>query len=349
MPGTNAPKHQYFVNYFFKKNITNWLICSMYDNIIFVTLVKLKFMKKAILLLLVAAVSFFSCKKDQKKVGSPPVKTYKINYSVSDFTQTIVGQSTNNPHTDGLKTNDSPPLSSYVDAIYYYVYNPNGALLHSLVQPSSASNFGTIADELPAGTYTVVFVGGKTGLNIVNTAYYTSAYLGGYGAGSQGLPWQDTFFKKFTLTVTTSDITQSVSFDRIVSQLTVNVEDTIPANAYSIAVTARTYLRYSFATPGPFPTPPVDNFVSTFIIPISAKGTTNYKVSVITLNTTDPSSVKIVCYDANAKILASTIVNNVIVYPNTQTILSGQLFATDNQFSLTANVKWDPTVINITF
>ncbi|WP_295792240.1 hypothetical protein [Mucilaginibacter sp.] len=306
-------------------------------------------MKKAILLLLVAVAFCSSCKKDQKKGPATPPKTYKVNFNVSDFTQILVGQSTNTPHTDGLKTNTTPPLSSYIDVLYYYVINSNNTLVRSLEQLSDASNFGTIADELPAGSYTIIFAAGKTGLNAGAFETLDQAYLKGYGTGTPALPWKDTFFKKFTITVTAAGVNQSVSLDRIVSQLTLNIEDAIPANAHSIEITARTYLEYSFLTAGPYPTPPTDNFVSTFIIPASAIGTTNYKVSLITLNTTDPSSVKIVCKDASGNILASTIVNNVIMHPNTQTILSGQLFATNSQFNLTANAKWDPATINISF
>lgn len=313
-------------------------------------------MKKAIIFLLVAVAFCSSCKKDPKKGVVTPAKTYKVNFNVSDFTQTLTGQSTNHPRTDALKTNDTPPLSSFIDIIYYYVYDSSDKLVHYFVQQSSAANFGSIVDALPAGSYTVVFAAGKTGLKIGSTLFNGSPqdpkgflFLNGYG--NTGLPWQDTFFKKIPLTVTASNITQSITMDRIVSEVTVNVEDVMPANAYSIKVTARSYLRFFFATAGVtanFNSPPVDNFVQTFIIPAAAKGTTNYKVSEITLNTTDPSTVIIGCYDSGGAVLASTVVNNVVVHPNTQTILSGHLFGVDNQFGITANAKWD-TPITVSF
>jgi hypothetical protein len=314
----------------------------------------LNLMKKAILFLFMAVAFCSSCKKDQKKGAVTPAKTYKVNFNVSDFTQTLAGQSTNNLHTDGLKTNDAPPLSSFIDIIYYYVFDSTGKTIHYFAQQSNAVNFGSITDALPAGNYTVAFAAGKTGLRIGSLIYKGSPqdglgalFLDGYGS----LPWKDTFFKKIPLTVTASNITQTITMDRIVSQVTINAEDVMPANAYSIKVTARSYLRFAFATAsiaGNFDNPPVDNFVQTFIIPASAKGTTNYKVSEITLNNTDPSTVIIGCYDSGGNVLASTVVNNVVVHPNTQTILSGHLFGVDNQFGITVNAKWG-TPITVSF
>jgi hypothetical protein len=307
-------------------------------------------MRRAILFLLVAVAFCSSCKKDQKKDFVLPAKTYKVNFNVADFTQTLVGNSANNLHTDGLKTNTTPPLSSVIDEIDYYVFNSAGVLKHYLKQQSTVTNFGTITDALPAGTYTVVFAAGKTGLYVFQNGL-TNSWLEGYGTHDPLLPWQDTFFKKISLTVGDADINQSVALDRIVSQLTVNIEDVIPANAYSIKITARTYTQFFFDTGSIIKAgtnnTPNDNFAATIVIPASAKGTTNYKASISTLNTDAPSTVVIGCYDSAGNALASVSVNNVIVHTNTQTILSGQLFGTNNLFGITVNSKWD--TINSSF
>lgn len=336
-------------------------------------------MKKAILLLFVAVAFCSSCKKDQKKGPAVTGKTYKVNFDVSGFTQELVGNSANKLHTNGLKANDTPPLSLAISNIYYYVFDSNGHMLHHLTQPSSATNFGNIADQLPAGSYTIVLAAGQDNLIVTDAHAYTGQsssvttssllrdiYLGGYyhydpvTTTETDLPWQDTFFKKIALTVTDSNINQSVTMDRIVSQVTVDVTDAIPANAHSITVTARTY-KYFFLSSGDItanPLPynfsasqvgPVDNLKTTFIIPDVAKGTTNYKVSLLTLNNTDPSSVLINCYDASNNVLGSVKVDNVTMHPNTQTILSGNLFGASNNFGVTLNGKWDPSTINVPF
>ena len=334
-------------------------------------------MKKAILLLFVAVAFCASCKKDQKKGPAVTGKTYKVNFDVSGFTQELINHSANKPRTEGLETNDTPPLSSAIANIYYYVFDSGGRLLHYLTQPSSATNFGNIADQLPAGSYTIVLAAGQDNLLVRNSSTGQIAgtttvellrdlYLGGYyhfdpiTTTETDLPWQDTFYKKIALTVTDSDINQSVTMDRIVSQVTVDITDAIPANAHSITVTARTY-RYFFLSSGdvtanPLPNNfttsgvgPVDNLATTFIIPDAAKGTTDYKVSLLTLNNTDPSSVLINCYDASNNVLGSVKVDNVIMHPNTQTILSGNLFGTSNHFGVTLNGKWDPSTINVPF
>ena len=287
-----------------------------------------------------------SCKKDQKKGSVPPAETHKVNFNVSDFTETLVDHSTNKTHTDGLKTNATQPLSSFIDEIYYFVFDKNGKFVHYFEQLSSASNFGSVSDELPAGTYTVVFAAGKSGLLIAND--YSSQFtqtnivnfrLAGYGS----LPWLDTFFDKFQITVTKSDITQSITLDRIVSQLTVNVLDAIPANAYRIQVTAISYKNYYFSKG--LVSGESAEFNQTFIIPAAAKGTTNYKVSLMTLNTETPSIVIIKCFDSSGAIMASASVNNVVVHANTQTILTGNLFnGVDNKFGITVNAKWDAPI-----
>jgi len=290
---------------------------------------------------------FVSCKKEHKTpTPTPDTKKYQVVFNVSTPANTT-SHSVNNPHINSIVANAVGDLSA-IDNLFYAAYGSNGKLVSNIYQTSDFANFGQISDDLPADTYTIVIVGGKKGINF---SYYdglnktlSSAIIAGYGSAAPPLPWDDTFFKKFSVTVSGSSISQDVILSRIVGQLTVDIQDALPANASKLIVSiSKEYTNYTFA--GATPSNPFAGaYVQTITLPASALGTTDYKISTIMINTITPFDVKISCVDANNTFLGQATVTDVTLSPNTQTILSGKLFGSDNGFSFSLNEAWNPTI-----
>lgn len=303
-------------------------------------------MRKLLLYSALLTSLFSSCKKEHNK--APDVTKHKVTFNVSGFTQQILGSVKGKQQVNSLQTN-TVPLDTAIGLLYYQVYDANGAGVSFVRETAGTANFGVISDALAAGTYTVVFAGGDSRLtlhqnytNTGNIPYITES-------PTSHVPWGDTFFKKLTLTVTGGDITQTVSLDRVVSKLTINLEDALPANAAKITVSATTeFFNYNLLTANPGQSPQ-GNITSTFSIPPSAIGTVNFKTSILIMNTYAPVDVVVSCYDSSNKLIGQATISQVVLHANEQTILSGKLFGTDTNINTGLNNAWDPTPITINF
>lgn len=338
---------------FFKKVQVNSLNYIVLLKMIFITLTKLNFMKKAILLLLVAIAFCSSCKKDQKKGTVTPAKTYKLNLHIADFTQTIENSSSKQVQASGLKTNAATPAAGYLDQLYFYIYHSDGAqqLVHTLVQDSTYSNFGNISVSESPGSYTIIIGAGKPGLASslskkgLDLQYLKSSnYF--YYPGGPFAQWKDTFYGQLNITIN-GDINQDINLSRIVAQLQIKITDAIPAAASTISVTIDSdYLNYTLYYQKP---DAITKVVYNTAIPAAAKGKTNFTFNNLIGNTITPFSAKIVCYDAAKNVLGTALVNNIICQQNKRTILTGALFGSQNNFTVSLNDTWNATPINATF
>jgi hypothetical protein len=308
-------------------------------------------MKKYLPLLLVVCFFAFSCKKDHHPGTDPDAKTYNVKFNLTGFTQSITSAASHKK-VNGIKTNATPvPVTNdYFKIIKYIVYDAYGHEVRNLSIDSTASNFGTISDKLPAGTYTIGIGAGKGGLQSVLRDVVGSNYRYFYGVNSNSptFPWGDTFVDKFKITLQ-GDINQAVTLSRIVGQLEVNIEDAIPANVKTIVVTVnKDYYYYTFGAEQP---EVPDLATLTTIVPDAVKGSTNFKIDNIICNTITPFSVTITPYDANKKkINTGVTVTNVTCEKNKKTILSGKLFNSpvNNSFSIGIN-DWDPNTNTIQY
>lgn len=308
-------------------------------------------MKKAILFTLVASLLLSSCKKEHSGGTKPTNGTYKINLNVSGFTQSVVTSATNKTQVNDLKTAAVTGIGGFLDQLYYYVFDSNGKLVHFLSQDSTASNFGAISDNLPAGTYTVVIGAGKKGFNtfsLSTSLIPQNGWYFSYNPSPYAIPlaWLDTFYDKFQLTVS-GDVNQTVQLNRIVGQLGVVIQDTIPASANTIVVTI-TQEDYALMF---FPTEKLaiaNTLVNTITLPAAVKGTNTFTTTNIIGNTATPITVEITCFDAAKNILGSVTVNNVSIQKNTETILTGKLFGSANGFNVSLGA-WTPGTITIPY
>lgn len=301
-------------------------------------------MKKILLFFLVISASFFSCKKDGSGTTNPSQKTLKVNFKVAGFSQQLTDASKQR-QVNSIKTDATSNLTSAFSFFHYFAFDAKGVRVSHIDQDSSYADFGNISDNLPAGTYKFLFVGGQSGMNMVYNGYSGYGSIEGYG-GSY-LPWKDTFYQSFDLTVTSGEVNQSVTLKRIFAQLSINLLDKIPANASKITLTASAEYENYFFEVGNSGTP--QPYTATYIVPASAIGTANFKRTILLSNTTTPFTATITCYDASGKIIGQAIINNITLQANTQTILSGNLFATSTNFAIGLNQDWSSGPISIQF
>ncbi|MGN6639432.1 MAG: hypothetical protein ACTHJ8_11020 [Mucilaginibacter sp.] len=311
-------------------------------------------MRKLFLYITIIPLLFVSCKKDQRNPGIQAQKKYAVKFSVTGFTQQIVGSVNGKLQINNLQSLSNSLDTTIIGTLYYIVYDSNGNLVTQITRTSGQANFGNISDELPAGTYHVNFGGGKTGL-LVNP------WLDGGLEGYRNFhypnqlpnipPWSDDFFfKQINLTISSGNVSQDVSLERVTAKLTVNIQDALPSNADHVIISVnKEYYEFPFGIPNLAQYGAPGSISPTFVIPSSAIGTTNYKMSMLMMNTVTPFTVKIDCYDSAYNLIGEAIVNNVSLQRDTQTILSGKLFGSGTGVNTGLNTAWDQTPITISF
>lgn len=307
-------------------------------------------MKKSYLMVLLVAVGFgFSCKKDHKESNSQTEKTYPITFSIADFAQTVTPLGADNKATNAVKTNVTAlPLGSVIDVLGFVIYSnastnstaSKDVFVARSVQNSVDAGFGTLSQNLPAGDYTVVAVGGKTGLNVFDGVIPTSIYsrlnntFGYTSVNSSSTyvysPWEDTFYGKTSFTVGAAATNQQISLSRTVGQLVINIEDALPADISKISLSVGNEISYSYidqnankdyAQIKPYAS------TTTVNVPASAIGTTNYQVSMIVGNTGAALNVEVKCYNSAGVVIANKSNTTATCVANKRTILSGKLFS----------------------
>jgi hypothetical protein len=302
-------------------------------------------MKQKILLCCICAFLFFSCKKDKKVTPAP--KLYPVSFNLSGFTQTQVPIGKAKTASLGTQATDTVPVQSLV----YMLFQLQGSLksLGLISQrriEKGDPGFGTFTDNVAAGTYTAVFIGGSDNLKILLNNYfsYTTSL---YPATTY---WDDTFYKSIPITVSAGSLNQAISMKRITARLDLVLKDAIPTGTKKITVsfkdtavvdayTGKTYIDRNQS---------VTN-VTSKAINTSDIGTTNYTITMYTLNNVTPFDVTISYYGADASNpLGTKVVNNVVCKVNTITTLSGNLFtAANSEFKITVNQDWN--TVNVGF
>ncbi|MCW3464828.1 FimB/Mfa2 family fimbrial subunit [Chitinophaga nivalis] len=192
---------------------------------------------KKLLLIPVLASLLFSCKKeDSTSTTTVPKEKRPVQFSIADFIREE--ENLGSAHGRAIQataSQDTAPAVRLSD-IYYLAYNDNGVKVSYRHQDTvnQRATFGTIADSLAPGTYTIVFIASEKPIytealtfnNNIN-AHYFGPELTGVGV----LPMGDLFYKKLQVTVSAAGniATQPVTLDRIVGRLEVNILDALPA------------------------------------------------------------------------------------------------------------------------
>lgn len=316
-------------------------------------------MKKILLCVVSASVVLFSCKKEHINNPPPGSKTYPVTLSVGFAASVRPFKTLSTRKSNTLKTmlTGTDTLKDLVNKICYQVYNSSGLMVRSGKQSSSDTDFGTFSENLPAGTYSVAIIAGANNdsspLDSLSNLYAPTAapYDFSYeGSGHNGNPWGDSFFKKLSITVgSTGTNTFTASLDRIVAQLEVNIEDSIPAGATVMKIKVINDNQYFDPVAGA----PYFGEAFTHTFAAGAVGATNTKYNAIVLNTTTSFSVEIICTDATGNtIYKDKTIPNVTCMANETTIVTGKLFTSsigNAKFSVTYDPEWNPTPVSIGF
>ncbi len=304
-------------------------------------------MKKSLLIAALAVSLFSSCKREHAAID-PSGKKYKVSFNVTNFVQKQTAFALRH-HASNLASSDTlTDISSYLDVLYYIVYDGTHAVRLPLMQDSTyCSTMGMITDSLPAGTYTIAIIAGKQGLAINNYGFIANANF-----GYAGYFWQDTFWDEFTITVGSSNINQDVTLKRVVGKLEVKIFDNMPANADSLSVTINPEILSKQVDGGTNNgSTPTASSTFTVAIPASAKGLPNFTLDRLVGDTQDINTVTITCKDAGNNILGTATVNNVVFTNNVKTILSGNLFggpggANSQSFTIKVDTAWNSTPLH---
>jgi hypothetical protein len=299
-------------------------------------------MKKLSILLFFVPVILFSCKSEHASGVKPSGKKFKVSFNVTNFAKQNGAFSVK--QTGKLSVNDLIDPKDYVDVLYYIVYDTNGQFsLHTITQDSTLNTMGSITDSLPSGNYPIYIFAGKKGLSANQLSALSTAT---YGYGSNY--WLDTFWSGFNVTVGSTDISQSVTLARTVSKLELQILDNIPSNANSIQMTIYPDAQTQSISSGLPKSAPIDTAKVCIIIPLAAKGHTNFTIDKL-LGGMQTVNVSIICRDASNNIIGSGSASNVSVKANIKTILSGNLFnggptSNTQTFTLKADTAWGSTL-----
>ncbi|GAA4911634.1 hypothetical protein [Mucilaginibacter defluvii] len=292
-------------------------------------------MKKVYLVFSLLILLFASCKKDSKSPSKPDSDTdgkkYEVNFNIGIDADEQNLQSS----SKSKKITSNADLSTMATFLAYYVFNSDDKLVTSLIQTSTTPNFGKITDGFAAGTYTVVLVATKN-----KPTEYDSKHIVAWGS--------DIFYQKFELTVTASTVTQNINLQRVNGQLEVKLLDAIDDETLSIQYSLENdySLLLNNGTPDiskPYPRGETKNIAPALF------GTTNYTYKTYVTNTVKPMKVRVT---VSNKIFGTygKVIDSVMIYPNTRTVLSGNVFKGaygEQGFTVTYNELYgsDTTVV----
>jgi hypothetical protein len=314
-------------------------------------------MKYQILLCSICAFLFFSCKKEQKASGND--QKYPVSFKITGFSesQIPIGGKAGKIKTTALAPQaiDSIPVQQLV----YMLFGVNGTGPITVRKFTKGDpDFGIISDNVPAGDYIATFIGGSARLKIASFSdprageylpYFFTYSTNVYPPSGDTNTWDDTFYKRVPITVTSSGINQGVTVDRITSKLDFVIKDPIPAGITKIVVafndTIAVDVKSKVAIKGYNP------FINRTEQAISTAdaGKTNYTISIFNLHNVTPFDVTVSYYGANPNgPLDTKVIKNVICKTNTKTTLSGYLFTpSNNEFTTTIDQAWDtPVTVN---
>ena len=318
-------------------------------------------MKKILFILSLAGVALSSCKKESQKNITPVSKNAQsVTFNVG-FSKNI--PSLGNPLNS---TNPDTSLTNHIKVLYYMVFDSIGNNVHNITQLSTDAAFGHYADNLGPGKYTVAITGGGTTLAI-QPSNLTSQYvfygivtnpadpLGSYVPGPFD---QDTYSTFFAITVAGTPLNPPITLNRVISKMTVNINDALPANTTSISLKLNSLGNAYYVGTGLvglIGTVYVGSITGTatyqFPVPVAAFGTTNFQVSTFFLfNAATPVTVNLAAVNTISQYSTEKNISNVTGAPNKVTLLSGNLFGgnglnTGNGFKVSVDTTWNTPVV----
>lgn len=326
--------------------------------------------------ILALCLCLFACTKDrnEKSSNSTSSAKYPVSFNISGFTQTSGTFSTTKQTAAYQTSGTTTPADAGIAKLIYAVFDANGLQVSRMEQNitdngklyrienntkklvNSANVFGVISDSLAKGTYTIMIGGSSSATANLNVAqkvagqdYYTTASL----SDAKFFPtsdntMNDVFYYKGQLTVGTTNVAQTVTLNRIVGKLALNIEDAIPAGAAKITVAINgdnTDYRVNLNAPEGT----LSGNLKTITLTDADKGKTNYNQAWTVLNTVSPVSAVVTVYDASSKVLFTKTINNIQVSNNQKTTVTGKLFSSGSMMTVNVNQDWGTNGTTVSF
>lgn len=317
-------------------------ICSAKSSHNFVTFKLNEIMKKAFVMMMTAMALLASCEKqlylDEETVDGTDLsatETKKFTFTCKgDFTEVTSGASSNSPKRAKKSPTYLSDNEQQLTDLWVFDYS-GGKLIQQTHQASTDEDFGKPTMNLAYGSHHVYFVASRGTTPTLDTA-----------AGT--IVWEkvhDTFWQDYEVTVQkTSNGNRAVTLDRVITMLTVSIEDEIPENLSSVTITPQHWyygLNYTDGTATGDKT-----FGRKADVPSSYIGTSgNMNISIYSISnagewTTD---IAVSAEDAGGAVIGSAAITGAPFQRNRRTHYSGSLFSEDTPMTISLNSDWEDT------
>jgi hypothetical protein len=326
-------------------------------------------MKKFLLLAASCMVLLSACEKEanvSKPTEKEIVPKYPYSVKVSGFTQTTAPFSIGDGSGKATLATTTMPF----DKLTFMIFDKDGKLVSRMEQINkngstslyrvkadiktlinSTSTFGAITDSLPTGNYNLLAVGTPidatfNGPQVVKNNALVEAYKDATWTTTTLYPnvspmSGSLFMYDGPLGVSTTNVPVGIAVNRIHGGLTLNIEDVIPANTYSISVTIKGesiyYNTRSYVSGGTAP-----DMVTGRVLTAADHLGANMKLSWLLLNTATPLTIVIEAKDSSLNTIATKTVSNLTLVRNKMTTISGALFQKAASVTVVSvNDTWD--------
>ena len=209
----------------------------------------------------------------------------------------------------------------------------DGSLVQQLHQTSEDDDFGAPTLSLSVGSHHIYFIASRGQGATLNTTAHTLTFT----------KVLDTFWKDLSLDViATSNSSQSVTLDRVITKLRLTLEDAIPATAATINITPASW-HYGIDYTTGLPTTDTSSHTITVNIPSANIGQTGLDVSICSFSGADEWTTDVVfdCKDGDGNNLGVPAIAAAPFIRNRVTEFSGPLFSAGGAMTLNLNATWD--------
>ena len=209
----------------------------------------------------------------------------------------------------------------------------DGLLVQQLHQTSEDDDFGAPTLSLSVGSHHIYFIASRGQGATLNTTAHTLRFT----------KVLDTFWKDLSLDViTTSNGSQSVTLDRVITKLRLTLDDAIPATAATFNITPASW-HYGIDYTTGQPTSTTSSHTITVNIPSANIGQTGLDVSICSFSGLDEWTTDVVfdCKDGDGNNLGVTAIAAAPFVRNRVTEFSGPLFSAGGTMTLGLNATWD--------
>lgn len=274
-------------------------------------------MLRILICAMLACVLAAGCQKDLANSvtngnNQSQAKLHKVSCSMKDFGIT----------DKSSLGNKETAANDYLDYLFYGAYDSTGKLVRKIEQGKRwTTGFGSISDSLKSGNYTIVLAESKdsslytSGVNQLSTLQFWGPFP------------QDIFYKKFLLSIADRDTSlDNIRLDRLTGLLEIVLTDTVTYSNISMLVTSiqNSPMFYNVAT---------DSLTGTtstshdYYNPIFGSQDPSTFFDGFYWGTDQPLTLKIIALDWSRHFLQQRIIQNVHIYPNKKTVLTGDFMS----------------------